>query len=217
MVLPQEILQPEPTKRTQAERNAETRRKIIEATVACIDALGFANITMQKVARQAGVTVGAVQHHFASKSELLASVLEDGFRNVSFGLEHTLFVGKTLPECVSLFIDRCWIHHKTPALQANLHILLGMRTESPQVLDEWIQGPLREISAKGREYWLKVFGGINLSEAEHLELMVFVFSALSGIDSYTRIVGPQHQNEFADSNLKSLKDLLVLKLSTAKK
>ena len=117
--------QAKPKKRTQAERYAETRRKIMDATVACIDSFGFPKTTMQKVAREAGFTVGAVQHHFPYKSDLLAAVLEDGFRNMSFELEHVLFVGKSLTERVSLFIDHCWLHYKTHAFQANLYIFVG--------------------------------------------------------------------------------------------
>jgi AcrR family transcriptional regulator len=198
----------EPIKRTQAERYARTRRKIIDATVACIDSFGFPRTTMQKVAREAGFTVGAVQHHFPSKSELLAAVLEDGFRNMSFELEHVLFVGKSLTQRVSLFVDHCWLHYKTPAFQANLHILLGMRNESPKALDEWMLGPLADIANQGRELWLRVFDDIDLTEEEHIEYLYFVFSAMSGITTFARITGPESQAALIESNLGSLKELL---------
>ena len=195
-------------KRTQAERHATTRRKIIDATVACIDSFGFPKTTMQKVAHQAGCTVGAVQHHFSSKSELLAAVLEEGFRNMSFELEHVLFVGKSLTERVALFIDHCWLHYRTPAFQANLHILLGMRNESPRALDEWMQGPLADITTQGRELWLRVFDDIDLTEKEHIEFLYFVFSAMSGITTFARITGPETQAALIESNLGALKELL---------
>ncbi len=201
--------QAKPKKRTQAERYAETRRKIMDATVACIDSFGFPKTTMQKVAREAGFTVGAVQHHFPSKSDLLAAVLEDGFRNMSFELEHVLFVGKSLTERVSLFIDHCWLHYKTPAFQANLYILLGMRNESPKALDEWMQGPLADIANQGRELWLRVFDDINLTEEEHIEFLYFVFSAMSGITTFARITGPATQDALIESNLDVLKELLL--------
>lgn len=198
-----------PLKRTQAQRHAETRRAIIDATVACIDAYGFPKTTMQKVALEAGCTVGAVQHHFASKSDMLAAVLEDGFRSLSFELEHVLFVGKTLPERVALFIDHCWLHFREPAFQANLHILLGMRNESPQALDEWMQGPLAAISSLGSEQWLNVFSDINLSEEQHNELLYYVFSSMSGIVTFSRIIEPQSQAALIESNIGVLKDLLL--------
>jgi AcrR family transcriptional regulator len=211
MANPQRKPRTAPVKRTQAERYAETRRKIIDATVACIDCFGFPKTTMQKVARKAGCTVGAVQHHFPSKSELLAAVLEDGFRNMSFELEHVLFVGKSLTERVSLFIDHCWLHYRTPAFQANLHILLGMRNESPKALDEWMQGPLADITTQGRELWLKVFDDINLTEDKHMEFLYFVFSAMSGITTFARITGPETQAALIESNLGALKELLFSK------
>ncbi len=69
-----------PQRKTQAERHAETHRKIIDATIACIDELGFHNTTIQNVSARAGVTVGGVQHHFNSKSQLLEGVLQDSFQ-----------------------------------------------------------------------------------------------------------------------------------------
>jgi AcrR family transcriptional regulator len=197
-----------PAKRTQAERHAQTRRNIIDATVACIDSFGFPKTTMQKVARKAGCTVGAVQHHFPSKAELLAAVLEDGFRSMSFELEHVLFVGKSLVERVSQFVDHCWLHFEKPAFQANIHILLGMRAESPEALDEWMLGPLADITVQGRELWLKVFSDMDLSEDEHIELLYFVFSAMSGIATFGRITGPVNQAALNASNLGVLKELL---------
>jgi AcrR family transcriptional regulator len=198
-----------PVKRTQAQRHAQTRRAIIDATVACIDAYGFPKTTMQKVAREAGCTVGAVQHHFASKSDMLAAVLEDGFRSLSFELEHVLFVGKSLSERVALFIDHCWLHFRQPAFQANLHILLGMRNESPKALDEWMQGPLAAISLLGSEQWLNVFADVDLPAEQHNEILYYVFSSMSGIVTFSRIIGAQSQAALIESNIGVLKDLLL--------
>ncbi|HEY6131657.1 MAG TPA: TetR/AcrR family transcriptional regulator [Halioglobus sp.] len=211
MANPQGNTQVDPGKRTQAERYAVTRRKIIDATVACIDTFGFPKTTIQKVAREAGFTVGAVQHHFPSKSELLGAVLEDGFRNVSFELEHVLFAGKGLAERVSLFIDHCWLHFKMPAFQANLHILLGMRNESPVTLDAWMQGPLAELHVQAKAFWLRIFDDIEFTDDETLEFLYFVFSAMSGITTFARIIGPNSQANLIDSSLRVLKELLFSK------
>lgn len=211
MANPQKRAPGQPKKRTQAERHAATRRKIIDATVTCIDSFGFPKTTMQKVAKAAGCTVGAVQHHFPSKAELLAAVLEDGFRTMSFELENVLFVGKTIDERVSLFVDHCWLHFKTPAFQANLHILMGMRIESPKALDEWMLGPLTDITIQGRNLWMKVFDDLTLTEEVQLEFLNFVFAAMSGIATFARITGPDSQDALIDSSLGALKKLLLAK------
>ena len=199
----------EPVKRTQAERFAETRRKIIDATVDCIDSFGFPKTTMQKVARKAGVTVGAVQHHFPSKSELLAGVLEDGFRKASIEGEHIRFSGQRLQERVSQFVDHCWFLYREPTFQANLHILLGMRAESPQALDEWILGPLADLTAQVRNLLLHVFEDVELSEEACMQLMYFVFSALSGTATFARIIDAEHREALIQGNLGALKELLL--------
>jgi AcrR family transcriptional regulator len=199
----------EAVKRTQAERHAETRRKIIDATVDCIDSFGFPKTTMQKVARKAGVTVGAVQHHFPSKSELLAGVLEDGFRKASLEREHIRFPGKRLQERVSQFVDHCWLLYREPTFQANLHILLGMRAESPQALDEWILGPLADLTVQVRNLLLQVFEDVELSEEACMQLMYFVFSALSGTATFARIIDAEHQEALIQGNLGALKELLL--------
>ena len=203
-----------PVKRTQAERHAQTRRNIIAATVACIDSYGFPKTTMQRVAREAGCTVGAVQHHFASKSDLLAAVLEDGFRTMSFELEHVLFVGKSLSARVSLFVDHCWLHFREPAFQANLHILQGMRNESPEALDDWMQGPLAGITEQGRQLWMSVFDDIRLGEEKHFETLYFVFSAMSGIVTFSRIIEEESQLALIESSLGVLKELLLARFSS---
>jgi len=199
-------------KRTQSERLAQTRRKIIDATVDCIDSFGFPKTTMQKVARKAGVTVGAVQHHFPSKSELLAGVLADGFRKASFEGEHIRFSGERLQERVSQFVDHCWFLYCEPTFQANLHILLGMRAESPQALDEWILGPLAELTMQVRNLLLHVFEEVELSEEECIQLMYFVFSALSGTATFARIIDAEHRDALIQGNLATLKELLLSRL-----
>ena len=60
-------------RRTNAERSAETRERILEATLACLSEKGYAATSTNDVVRQAGVSRGALNHHFSSKSDLVAA------------------------------------------------------------------------------------------------------------------------------------------------
>ncbi len=54
------------------ERAAElTRRKILLSAMECFAKEGYQQTTIREVARKAGVTLGAVYHHFKGKKELL--------------------------------------------------------------------------------------------------------------------------------------------------
>jgi AcrR family transcriptional regulator len=64
------------TRRTQAERAAETREALMAAARPLFAAQGFAEVALETIVRAAGVTRGALYHHFADKTELFAAVFE---------------------------------------------------------------------------------------------------------------------------------------------
>jgi AcrR family transcriptional regulator len=63
-------------RRTQAERAAGTRDALIAAGRSLFASPGFADVSMETIVGDAGVTRGALYHHFADKTELFAAVFE---------------------------------------------------------------------------------------------------------------------------------------------
>lgn len=63
-------------RRTNVERSAEMRRKLLDATEACLIELGYANTSNLAVCRRAGASNGALLHHFHTRENLMASMLE---------------------------------------------------------------------------------------------------------------------------------------------
>jgi AcrR family transcriptional regulator len=63
-------------RRTQAERSAATRDALITAGRALFGTRGYADVGTEEVVRAAGVSRGALYHHFADKAELFAAVFE---------------------------------------------------------------------------------------------------------------------------------------------
>jgi AcrR family transcriptional regulator len=70
-------------RRTQVERRAHTRASLIESAVACINAAGAASVSTAQIAAQAGVTRGAVQHHFGSPEDLYLAVVDHGWEAIA--------------------------------------------------------------------------------------------------------------------------------------
>jgi len=66
----------EDNRRTQAERAADTREALIAAARPLFAEHGFADVALETIVRAAGVTRGALYHHFADKTELFAAVFE---------------------------------------------------------------------------------------------------------------------------------------------
>jgi AcrR family transcriptional regulator len=115
----------------QDERSAETRRRLLDATVACLFERGYAGTTTTEIATRAGVSRGAQLHHFPRKDELVVSALEYVFelrlRDLSVAIaepppgnrEHRL----------AAIIDSMWPMFKGPTFYAWLELVVASRTD----------------------------------------------------------------------------------------
>lgn len=65
-----------PGRRTQAERRSTTRAALIAAARALFAERGFAGTGREEIVERAGVTRGAMYHHFGSKEDLFRAVYE---------------------------------------------------------------------------------------------------------------------------------------------
>ena len=65
--------------RTQAERRAATRGDLLAAAERLIAERGFAEASLADIATVAGVSKGAIYHHFQSKEDLLLALLDERF------------------------------------------------------------------------------------------------------------------------------------------
>ncbi|WP_238421111.1 TetR/AcrR family transcriptional regulator [Gordonia sp. 'Campus'] len=64
-----------PGRRTQAERTASTRALILDAAVDALVDVGYAATTTQEVNRRAGVSRGALLHHFPTRESLVVAAV----------------------------------------------------------------------------------------------------------------------------------------------
>ncbi len=62
-------------RRTQEERSAETRARLLDATIASLVEVGYAGTTTTAVCERAGVSRGAQVHHFPRKQDLVVAAV----------------------------------------------------------------------------------------------------------------------------------------------
>ena len=58
------------------DRSRVTRQRLLEATIDCLAELGWVATTVGVVARRAGVSRGAAQHHFPTREDLITAALD---------------------------------------------------------------------------------------------------------------------------------------------
>lgn len=73
--------------RTNAQRSAETRRSLLVAARSLFIERGFVSASTPALVERAGLTRGALYHHFKDKSEVLQAVLEEEARQVAEEIE----------------------------------------------------------------------------------------------------------------------------------
>lgn len=73
-------------KRTQSERSGETRQALFDATIDLLHDQGFSKTSTPEIARKAGVSRGALTHHFATKEDLVTSAVGDHLAQINVKL-----------------------------------------------------------------------------------------------------------------------------------
>jgi AcrR family transcriptional regulator len=163
--------------RTQAQRTAETRARIVEAVHACISELGFARATSAEIARRAGVTWGAVQHHFGGKEGIWLAVLEDSFARFAAKLAEVRG-DAPLEERVAQFVARAWEHFSSPHYRSTFEILLHASDVLPRD-SRWRE----RMETAWVRIWKEVFAAERLPRRRAQALQQFTVASLAGLAS----------------------------------
>jgi AcrR family transcriptional regulator len=114
----------------QAQKSAATRRQIIEAAIDCFVRLGYAQTTTTRIANAAGLSRGAMLHHFPTKLDIVQAAVEElhakrlkAFRKAVEGLPPP---GKGR---VRAAVQAYWQHARHPMFVAFFELSVAARTE----------------------------------------------------------------------------------------
>ncbi len=164
-------------RRTQAERSAETRRRILDAVVASIAELGVQRTTAAEITERAGVTWGAVQHQFGDKDGILRAVLDDSFERFAACLEGVPGPEAGLDQRIDVLVEGSWSHFASDHYRSTFQILLqyegGDEDDRPDF--QTVMGD--EID----RIWNRVFADRVVTRARRRQLQRYTASVLSGL------------------------------------
>ena len=177
-------------RRTQAERSESTRAALIAAGRRLFAQRGYAAVGTEEVVREAGVTRGALYHHFNGKRELLEAVYEEMEREIAEELAQSLVPGASVRETLRAGADAFLDHCLEPEVQ---QIVL---LDAPAVLgwERW-----REIGAK---YGLGlisalVTAGIESGEIEPQPVEPLAHALLGALDEVAMFVARSDDQQAA--------------------
>lgn len=121
-----------PLRRTQESRSAETRLRVLEATTACLVEHGYAGTTTAAVQARAGVSRGALMHHFGSKNELLVAAVRHlaARRGANLIEQANALDDDDHDDRTSQAIDLLWGTFTGPLFTATLELWAASRTDA---------------------------------------------------------------------------------------
>ena len=92
--------------RTQAERREQTRRALVAAARQLFADKGFAGTSTPEIAEAAGVTRGALYHHFADKAALFIAVVEEEHLLIAMAI-NSAAAGEDEPGPIKAVLGSC--------------------------------------------------------------------------------------------------------------
>jgi AcrR family transcriptional regulator len=168
-----------PVRRRQEDRSRDAREKLLNATIEVLLNKGYNGLTTKDVAQAAGLSNGALMHHYANKAELViaatARVYEEallrGQRRAQLpdAVDHPL--EGFLSDCLSVYFDWPFI--------AALEIIVVSRTDA-QLMEQML--PVMEnFRVNCDRTWMAVFRRAGVAEAKATELLNLTLNLVRGM------------------------------------
>ncbi|MET8779149.1 helix-turn-helix domain-containing protein [Nocardia sp. NPDC004654] len=98
-------------RRTQAERRAASRRRLIDAAIELLATRGYARTSLAAIGEKAGVSRGLITHHFGSKEQCIAEVVAHIRRLVEAELHENERRGlAAIENLLRVYLQESWQH-----------------------------------------------------------------------------------------------------------
>ena len=119
----------------QAEKSAMTRSAILEATIQCLLELGYASTTTALIANYAGVSRGAMMHHFPSRISVMRAVIDylhvlrlQEYRDLMSDIDDPQ--SKLTDKAIRESVEAAWRYVNLPSFMAYQEMLAASRTDA---------------------------------------------------------------------------------------
>ena len=188
----------------QKTKSENTKMLILKATLDCFLALGYNNTTTEKVASKAGVSRGAMLHHFPQRSDLISAAVLflhkkrlDLFREQLTEINFAAKYSK-----LEEGIDSFWEQLKSPLFTIFCELQLAARTDA--ALKSVLVPATREYQRSWKNMAESIFPDFALSEKFRMANRITVF-LLEGMAMDRAIVGEAKGEDIAEQVITWLK------------
>jgi AcrR family transcriptional regulator len=143
----QETRATEATTGWQAQKSAATRNLIVEAAIRCFIDLGYASTTTTRIAEKAGLSRGAMLHHFPSKIDIVRAAVAHLHAKRLKAFRASIAAIPEGSDRVRIALDAYWRHVNHPMFVAFFELSVAART------DKELETILRPAQAAFDDAW----------------------------------------------------------------
>lgn len=165
------------TRRTQAERRTHTRQALLDATFDCLVERGYGSTSTNDIIRLAGVSRGALLHHFASKAELMGEAVDHVFTRCEMEFREAFAALPVEQRTLDRALQELWVIFRGPTFDAAVELLVAARTDAE------LQAVLHQVLERFRRNVLADFGVLFPATAagpQGATLVELAFTVLEG-------------------------------------
>lgn len=151
-------------RRSQADRSAATRAKVIAAARDVLCAHGYSGATMHAIRDAAGMSLGAIQHQFPTKAKIMAAVAAEFSAYRIDVYREAIRSGTTPRESMENLIDANFRMVSRPEMAAVLEIHLARRNDPD--LDREVGPSTRRFDRRVRLWAYTILHAAGIREDE---------------------------------------------------
>jgi AcrR family transcriptional regulator len=115
-------------RRTQRERSAETRARVLDAAIAALTGHGYAGATTLRIQQLAGVSRGRLLHHFPSRDDLLVAAVQHLAREQMDVARADRAWPSGLADRIEAAVATMWLAYRQPFFWASAELWLASRS-----------------------------------------------------------------------------------------
>lgn len=166
-------------RRTQLQRSADTIERLSKATITLMTEVGFVNMTTTSIAKHAGVSRGAMLHHFANKVALVIHATGEMWGGVVASTDELRQQSDPANPDPEGFVEALWDGAMAEThVSVSVDIMLAARGDPilKAHLDTWVRKMFDSYRAAGRH----AFSKAEMSRTDCDALINTVASTLRG-------------------------------------
>ena len=166
-------------RRTQEMRSREARSTLMRATVDTLIERGYGGLSIKEVAARAGLSKGALAHHYPSKADLVVAATAACYDEALARGQRLASSPSALKDPIGSFVaDATSVYFDWPFLAA-LEVLMVARTD--EELMRKIEPVMQTYRVQVNEAWLDAFRRAGLSPADAEKALNLTLNLVRGM------------------------------------